>query len=219
MSANGQLDTRTLVKLANFHPIDSHAQGLATPEVARQWAAMVADCLADTGIVLTASEGYRDLATQGYWKTWWTAQGKPGNAAAVGTSTHGLALAVDAGSGAGTQGSTVNVWLTNNMHKYGFTRPFAFELWHLLYIGNPTIIWEAVNNMANIDDPWFKVRVLRNKKTGKIAVASIATGFWYPVPTPAYLDVLEDHFGKLPATEDLADNRWTFMRQLANKRK
>ncbi|URG18056.1 endolysin [Curtobacterium phage Ayka] len=217
--ANGRLDESKMKPLANFHPIDSIAKGIALPEVAEQWALMAEDCHLATGVVLYASEGYRDLAGQRYWKTYWTNLGKPGNAAPEGTSTHGEALAVDAGSGAGTPGTPVQKWLAENAIKYGFAIPFSFELWHLLYVGNPTIIYEKIEEMANITDPWFKVRRFQNKSTNKQAIASIATGFWYEVPTPAYLDVLESHFGKLPEAEVVPDNRFKFLKQLANKRK
>ncbi|QXG07819.1 putative peptidase [Curtobacterium phage Reje] len=220
---NGRLDTRKLASLVNFHPIDPHAGGLALPEVARQWKALVRDCKRDTGIDVTASEGYRDVETQEYWKAWWTNQGKPQNAAEPGTSPHGEGLAIDAGSGAGTYGSTVDVWLTNHAEEYGFIRPFltgrVIERWHLLYVGGAKIIYEMVEKMAKVSDPWFKVRVLRNKSTDKIAIASIATGFWYEVPSPAYLNILPDHFGKLPETETLAANRWKFLKSLARMRK
>lgn len=47
------------------------------------------------GVALAFNEGYRDLATQEYWREWWTEKGLPNNAAVPGTSTHGYGQAVD----------------------------------------------------------------------------------------------------------------------------
>jgi hypothetical protein len=140
--ANGYLDESTLVMLDNFLPLDDQAKGLVLPEVAWQWHLMCEACLRETGYVLYASEGYRNFAGQVFQKVRWTALGKPGNAALPGTSTHGDARAIDAGSGAGTDGSPVENWLQANMAKYGFSRPFSYELWHLLYVGGATITKE-----------------------------------------------------------------------------
>lgn len=150
--SNGRLDTSGMRLLDGFAPIDSHAGGLALPEVAVQWALMRAAYKHDTGLALPASEGYRTYATQEYWKAHYTALGKPQYAAAPGYSNHGFAVAIDAGGGAGTAGSVADRWLTANAAKYGFTRPYTsgslIERWHLLYTPGTASITNPVATAA-----------------------------------------------------------------------
>lgn len=152
VAANGYLDTSTLHALEGFAPIDSHAGGLALPEVAVQWALMRAAYERDTGLDLPASEGYRPFATQVYWKQHYAALGTPQYAAAPGYSNHGLAVAIDAGGGAGTPGSVADRWLDAHAAAYGFARPYTsgslIERWHLLYTPGTATITNPVATAA-----------------------------------------------------------------------
>lgn len=52
----------------------------------------------ELGIVLYIAAGqdiFRDYAGQVYWRNYWAARGRPGNAAAPGTSNHGLGVCAD----------------------------------------------------------------------------------------------------------------------------
>ena len=64
------------------------------PSTAAQCDAWLAAAAAQS-VALAFNEGYRDLATQEYWRTVWTNKGLPNNAAVPGTSTHGYGQAVD----------------------------------------------------------------------------------------------------------------------------
>lgn len=190
--SNGFLDRSKLVQVKNFHPIEPWASGLALPEVAHQWNLMADACERETGYRLDASEGYRDYPTQVHVKAVKTAEGRPQDAATPGTSGHGDAKAIDAGSGAGYDGSVVETWLEHNLAKFGFSRPFSWELWHLLYVGNPTITQEeedmspeernTLNNLAS-DVKAIKTELFGKSENGQtrlqetvILLRSLTTG-------------------------------------------
>jgi hypothetical protein len=68
---------------------------------------------------------YRDLAGQRYWKTYWTNLGKPGNAAAVGRSKHGLGVSADI-SGVPKNATVIAIFKRHNIE---FNYPP--ETWHV----------------------------------------------------------------------------------------
>jgi hypothetical protein len=140
MASNGYLDTSNLTPLINFVPIENGAGGLATAEVARQWRVMATDFKTALGYSLDASEGYRDYARQVHERLI-----KGTGAAIPGTSNHGLALAIDAGSGVGYADTSASKWVTGNCRRYGFIQDVGGELWHLHYIGGATITNNPIN--------------------------------------------------------------------------
>lgn len=94
--------------------------------------AFVVECRAN-GINITVGSGqdiFRDIAGQKYWKAYWTRQGKPGNAAAVGTSNHGLAIAADI-SGMGNWGTTTHKTCERIAAKHNLRFTVASESWHI----------------------------------------------------------------------------------------
>ena len=93
------------------------------------------------GYHITVEEGYRSL----YWQKHWYAQYGAPRAAYPGTSNHGMGLAVDIRSGAGspfTFGTAADKWLTANGAGFGFHRSWWLdqgrpnaEFWHYNFIG------------------------------------------------------------------------------------
>jgi len=87
----------------------------------------------ELGIVLYIAAGqdiFRDYAGQVYWRTYWAARGKPGNAAAPGTSNHGLGVCADIspmpGRGTASFNRIAAIFARWNL---GFT--VASENWHV----------------------------------------------------------------------------------------
>lgn len=87
---------------------------------------------------------YRSYDKQVEAKAYWTAQGKPGNAATPGTSNHGWGLAIDLQAKPGTSmtyGSAEYKWLMQNAGAYGYCNPKNMqqggsgpaEPWHWQY--------------------------------------------------------------------------------------
>lgn len=126
MSLNGRLNETDLVTVdgwALLQPVVAYCYNMACAE-------MVA--LGFTKPSITAPDGaYRTLAGQVYWKSYWTARGKPGNAATPGFSNHGWAMAVD----------LWNVYrypqdiLRAVFEKWGFVFDVPNEPWHMRHIG------------------------------------------------------------------------------------
>src|SRR5690606_31200673 len=136
MARNGELDTRTLVRVDGW--------ALLAPATAASWVAACDEMVAlgYSRPTTTAPDGaYRDVAGQRYWKAYWTARGKPGNAAWPGTSNHGWGTAVD-------------IWDVTKFYrpdllrvfaKYGFTFDVPSELWHARHNGS----WPANTTTAS----------------------------------------------------------------------
>lgn len=121
MAANGHLPLSSLTKVDGWAYLETNT--------ARAWVAVCNELVA-LGYprpTITAPDGaYRTYAQQVYWKNFWTAKGKPGNASTPGFSNHGLGTCVDVWN--------VSKWptavLTRVMNKYGFVNDFAPEPWH-----------------------------------------------------------------------------------------
>lgn len=72
--------------------------GYLAPEAAAAWNALAAHVYRELGVKIAPNgpdSTYRSLARQQYWRDYWCSRGLCGNAAIVGTSNHGLGLAVD----------------------------------------------------------------------------------------------------------------------------
>lgn len=88
MAGNGSLPRSQLAPIPG---------GYLRKDAAAAWNAMYlhAKRLGVTISVNGPDSSYRTLPRQRYWKNWWCARGRCGNAAVPGTSNHGLGLAVD----------------------------------------------------------------------------------------------------------------------------
>lgn len=109
-------------------------------EVSIQASGWIAE-LATLGIKMWFSEGYRDLATQVYWKKQ-EALGNTPSAATPGFSNHGWAMAVDVNTNTWGNNSNSSTYATVVAvgRKYGFLKSIPSESWHFDYSLTPTII-------------------------------------------------------------------------------
>lgn len=82
------------------------------------------------GSYLGVNEGYRTLAGQRYWWSYW--KQNPAKAAEPGTSNHGWGQAVDFVQG--DLGTAALAWLRSTCSTYGFA-PYVNENWHFDYKG------------------------------------------------------------------------------------
>ena len=126
MALNGQLDRASLSLVDGWAYLENNT--------ARAWNAACAHMvkLGYPRPTITAPDGaYRDLAGQTYWKRYWTALGKPYNAATPGYSNHGWGKAVDI--------FKVYLWPRDILRavfaQYGFTFNVASEPWHCTHNG------------------------------------------------------------------------------------
>lgn len=126
MALNGQLDRASLSLVDGWAYLESNT--------ARAWNAACAHMvrLGYQRPTITAPDGaYRDLAGQVYWKNYWTALGKPYNAATPGFSPHGLGKAVDIYKVYEFPRDTLRAVFA----QYGFSFNVASEAWHCTHNG------------------------------------------------------------------------------------
>lgn len=104
--------------------------GYLAPEAAAAWNALAAHVYREQGVKIAPNgpdSTYRSLARQQYWRDYWCSRGLCGNAAIVGTSNHGLGLAVDTDDSA----------LVNRYGApYGYQKAWSdapAEIWHMRY--------------------------------------------------------------------------------------
>ena len=130
--ANGLLNTSQLTDVGGGKLLRSDA--------ARQWLALVAACFAATGVRLTLTEGYRNLARQTFLYLGWIRGHKGFNVASIpGRSNHGLGIDVDIGN---YGSAAVWAWLLANADDYGWSwaqGKASGERWHWVYVGGETI--------------------------------------------------------------------------------
>lgn len=127
MATNGRLELYTLTQVDGW--------AYLAPPTAASWNAACAEMvrIGYPRPAITAPDGaYRTFARQVYWKAYWTARGKPGNAATPGYSNHGWGTAVD-------------IWNVTQFYRpdllrvfasYGFTFNVPSELWHAKHDGS-----------------------------------------------------------------------------------
>lgn len=99
-------------------------------DAARAWIAMNEEAVRRFGKKIEVRDAYRDLDGQVFWRRWWCAKGKCGNAAVPGTSNHGLGLSVD------LKDWEDRVMLDKIGAKYGFAKKWsdaANEWWHITW--------------------------------------------------------------------------------------
>jgi LAS superfamily LD-carboxypeptidase LdcB len=163
---NGELPPSKLVDVFNGN---GKRIGRLNRPAARAWAAMVAAATAD-GVVLDATDTYRDRATQDrLWNERYdhTDHGKGGRtcggehrflkpgmatAACPGTSNHGWGNAVDDKNQTPKAGLT---WLEANAVRFGWEWELASEVWHLHYFAGdepPAAVIEGMDDMYDDSD-------------------------------------------------------------------
>lgn len=137
---NGRIPSSRLRTLPSYLNASTGSSSLERI-VAAQFIKMDAAFAKVFGYHITVNEGYRSL----YWQNYWYGQYGAPRAAYPGTSNHGMGLAVDIRSGAGSPfmfGTAADKWLTANGSKFGFDRPWWLdqgrpnaEFWHYNFIG------------------------------------------------------------------------------------
>lgn len=129
---NGRLPNSRLQALPTYLNTSLSGTRYLTRIAARQFVAMDAAFFKAFGYHITVNEGYRSL----YWQNYWYGQYGAPRAAYPGTSNHGMGLAVDIRSGAGSPfdfGTSADKWLSANGRQFGFDRPWWLDPGH----GNP----------------------------------------------------------------------------------
>lgn len=147
-SPNGNIPHSKLAPAPNFSPLAgspaSVAKGsnLTMPEAARQLSGLQAAFFKRFGRKLLVRELYRPLEVQEFWKRYYTALGKPQNAATPGYSNHGWALSGDFGVGPDNRDFNAEelAWMKANAPRYGFLNDVPWEAWHWTYLAQPTIV-------------------------------------------------------------------------------
>ena len=172
--ANGLLNTSQLT--------DVGGGKLLRADAARAWLALVAGCFAATGVRLTLTEGYRNLARQVFFWLKWVARVPGYNVAAKpGTSNHGLGIAVDMGNY-----SLAWNWLLLNAHTYGWSwaqGKASGERWHWVYIGGETNTTPA-NASKPVAIPHPPKRKRHQLSVGYIKEAASTTVYAVDLETP-----------------------------------
>jgi len=171
MSANGYLNTATLTPIENGMFLE--------PRAAAAWVAAKAAVAAELGIVpvITVPDGaYRTFAQQVAERAYWTARGKPGNAAVPGYSNHGLGLCVDINNI-----SRFNLAaLERVMARFGYTRTVPAESWHFQHDGT-TLAGETGTPITTTkeEDEEMAIRGITWTENGVAWAAQYSdTGFW-----------------------------------------
>jgi hypothetical protein len=130
MAANGLLKTSELT--------DVGGGKLLRADAAAAWLALVVACFVATGVRLTLTEGYRNLARQTALYLGWIGGHAGFNVASIpGRSNHGLGIAVDMGNYAAAWD-----WLLANAHLYGWSwaqGKASGERWHWVFVGGATV--------------------------------------------------------------------------------
>ena len=140
---NGKLDTSQLAKVT-IACSGSWSEPYLTVEASAALTQLNAAFKQKFGRDMHGISCYRSYDKQVEAKAYWTAQGKPGNAATPGTSNHGWGLAIDLQSKPGTPmtyGSAEYKWLMQNAGTYGYCNPKNMqqggsgphEPWHWQY--------------------------------------------------------------------------------------
>jgi len=152
--SNGAIPHDRLTAIPNFRPLSAPSSAAAgsnllRSDAARQVSGLMAAFYERFGRVLYVREAYRPIANQQFWKTYWTNRGRPGNAAAPGTSNHGWALSCDFGVGDANRDFTAEekAWMDANAPAYGFVNDVAWEVWHFTYIAAPSrVVGSMISN-------------------------------------------------------------------------
>lgn len=155
---------------------------------------------------------YRDLAGQRYWKTYWTNLGKPGNAAAVGRSKHGLGCSADI-SGVPKNAEVVAIF---KRHHIEFNYPP--EAWHVSDTSIQT--WNDTQVVIDATAAPSASQTVKNQQTwlnaarkARLAVDGVA-GPKFKAAVKAYQTFLKKSYGYTGAV----DGAWGPGTQTAHRR-
>lgn len=205
---NGQLPAAVLV---DVHDGNGVRIGRLCKVAARAWTAMVAAAKAD-GVILDATDTYRDLPTQKRLiAERYTDHPTPGSpssrvcdgkriylrkgmatAACAGHSNHGLALALDNEfHGAGL------AWLEKHAHEFGFEWEVTTENWHIHYwpgdaVPAAVLAYERKLPTSEEDDMSLRSHLARSddKKDPRVWLVASDWASKWEVPNPTVLGAL-----------------------------
>jgi hypothetical protein len=126
VASNGRLPQAALARVKG--------NGWLRRDAAAAYNAMAADAARD-GVDLAIWESamrrtYRPYGAQVVARNYWCGQGRCGNAAAPGTSNHGLGICVD------LMNMTQRRWIDRNGARYGWSKRWSdapWEWWHIRY--------------------------------------------------------------------------------------
>lgn len=181
---NGNIPQSALTKISNFEPLEGEPVGPSGAylmnEAAHQWEIMCIDAKAATGLSPTASECYRDFASQIERKRIQLRDGSP-LAAYPGYSNHGWGRSCDVGM-------LARSWIRANGHKYGWYFTVISEDWHADYLGNPIYkTAQSVINKPKEDEDEMSAYLYRNKDTGLVSMIDWSSGAVWGLPEREYL--------------------------------
>lgn len=133
-ASNGRIPASALVSLLGVQ---------LRADAAAMLAQLSAAFKAQYGRDIRCAQGYRDYAGQVAMKAMWASRGMPNNAAAPGTSNHGLGLAVDVAGPESQAGTEQHDWLVANAPRFGWLWPCNMrpggigphESWHFEFQG------------------------------------------------------------------------------------
>ncbi len=152
MASNGRLPASALAAIPG---------GRLEHGAAKAWNAMHAEAKARHNVDIRPGgpdSSYRTLDRQHFWRNWWCARGKCGNAAVPGTSNHGLGLAVDLADGG--RGAMRRV-IDQIGAKYGWAKKWSDasgEPWHLRYKAG---VWSGKGHEPTQEEQWRASRERR----------------------------------------------------------
>lgn len=179
---NGRIPLASL-RRCETQPHLTGPAGLLYPPAARAFDRM-AEAAKTDGMTLRLVVGYRDYATQVVMKKRWTDRGKPGYAAAPGTSNHGWGVAADVKTSA-----QVIEWLKRNAVRYGWDWPEwaqdgagVEEPWHIEYIQGFEMPEDEKALEVLIDGKPAEVRAVLKEGVSYVSAGDLAKALGWPSP-------------------------------------
>lgn len=201
MTANGLIPRETLTLTSTGHRLRADA--------ARSFDRMAKAFRRDLGYALAITDAYRDLPTQIRLKAL-----KGPLAAKPGTSVHGLALALDLGSGVPNESSAAHRWMDANASAYGWVNPLwarnydardgAHEPWHWEYV--PALDQHAGGTLAARPIEEVEMTPEQANQLANLYAAIFSGGISMPGGV-SISQRIEDHFAAINARLTALENK------------